>query len=457
MEAIGIIFGDSLGNNFQFASKKYYSGNYVMIKEDDNPANNTCVICEITKKTAKNRFLETPEAIFYFTTDINYKKETLYCYTAHPIAVLKNGKVVREKVPALPGNMVMSVQTELLSVAYGIPEGGIEVGYLRNMKDCKIRIDVNKMFHPHAFIVGKTGSGKSYFARNLFSKMKERYWIFSPTAEYDELSSETFGRVRLETNPVLELNLQQIAYYVELNISETTLLRKVYFDSDKIYTGNEIAFIVERYIKQKTSLMVPSNMSLFEDSALGNEEAMPKYADSLLVKLRKIRNLKFAKKTINPELFESNCVFNLEDYSQEEQEYILNNYLYKLQVRLKKNQRNRNERHIIVIEEAHNFVPSNKKTLCKDIIVKLAREGRKMGISLCFITQRPRFFDQTALAQSGTKIIFSLSNLEDIAHITEDAIYYKDSLATEIQMQRTGECIIAGDMYNDLLYSNIEF
>lgn len=115
------------------------------------------------------------------------------------------------------------------------------------------------------------------------------------------------------------------------------------------------------------------------------------------------------------------------------------------------------KKQIVVLEEAHNYVPSTKSTVCKEIIVRLAREGRKYGISLCFVTQRPRFFDQTALSQSGNKIIFSLSNQDDIKHITEDLSVYRSELTREIQNQRVGECVVAGEAYHDILGVKINF
>lgn len=100
-------------------------------------------------------------------------------------------------------------------------------------------------------------------------------------------------------------------------------------------------------------------------------------------------------------------------------------------------------------------MPSERNTKCKNELVKLAREERKYGASLCFVTQRPRFFDQTALAQSGNKVVFSLSNPEDIKHVMDDACYYDSSLLRDIPQQRQGECVIVGDAYNDIVKTKI--
>lgn len=102
-------------------------------------------------------------------------------------------------------------------------------------------------------------------------------------------------------------------------------------------------------------------------------------------------------------------------------------------------------------------MPSMKSTLCKTSIVNLAREGRKYDISLCFITQRPRNFDQTALSQSSNKVIFSLPHPDDIKHIMEDAVYYHTEMGNIIQRQRQGQCVIIGDAFESELETEIVF
>lgn len=187
------------------------------------------------------------------------------------------------------------------------------------------------------------------------------------------------------------------------------------------------------------------------------EIELPAYANSLIGKLKNIQHLKFSNDQKMLKLPKSSQIFEMGEYTQLEQECILNYYLYRLLQRCKRTKEENRKKQIVVIEEAHNYVPSVKNALSKEIIVRLAREGRKYGISLCFITQRPRFFDQTALSQSGNKIIFSLPNPDDVKHIVEDMPFYKPELTMTIQSQRTGECVVAGDAYNDILEVVVDF
>ena len=122
--------------------------------------------------------------------------------------------------------------------------------------------------------------------------------------------------------------------------------------------------------------------------------------------------------------------------------------LRQLNSHIQKNKKFENtKRTIIIIEEAHNYVPSVKTTLCKEAIVRLAREGRKHMLSLCLVTQRPRNFDQTAFSQTGNKFIFALPHIDDVRHVLDDATYYSNDMLSHIQRQRVGECIINGDAF----------
>jgi len=59
-----------------------------------------------------------------------------------------------------------------------------------------------------------------------------------------------------------------------------------------------------------------------------------------------------------------------------------------------------------VIEEAHNFIPSRgegqTETPSVEIIRKVITEGRKFGVGLLLISQRPSRLDETTLSQCNT-------------------------------------------------------
>jgi len=100
---------------------------------------------------------------------------------------------------------------------------------------------------------------------------------------------------------------------------------------------------------------------------------------------------------------------------------------------------------LIVLEEAHNYLKAGEKSISSKIVQTIAKEGRKYGVGLVLVTQRPSELDETVLSQCGTIIALRMNNSKDRAHISS-AI--QDELSTIMSLLpnlRTGEGIISGE------------
>jgi DNA helicase HerA-like ATPase len=103
---------------------------------------------------------------------------------------------------------------------------------------------------------------------------------------------------------------------------------------------------------------------------------------------------------------------------------------------------------LLVCEEAHRYVPSDAgygSTSAARILSRIAKEGRKYGIALGLITQRPSDLAEDVLSQCGTIISMRLNNERDQAFVQaampEGARGFLDS----IPALRNRECIICGE------------
>lgn len=100
---------------------------------------------------------------------------------------------------------------------------------------------------------------------------------------------------------------------------------------------------------------------------------------------------------------------------------------------------------LVVLEEAHRYLGDSASTLTRDSANRIAREGRKYGVGLLLVTQRPTELPDTALAQCGTIVALRLSNSEDqntIRAALPDAIA---GLAAVLPSLRTGEGVVSGE------------
>jgi hypothetical protein len=103
---------------------------------------------------------------------------------------------------------------------------------------------------------------------------------------------------------------------------------------------------------------------------------------------------------------------------------------------------------LLVCEEAHRYVPSEKNadgSSVGKILSRIAKEGRKYGISLGLITQRPSDLAEGVLSQCGTILSMRLNNERDQAFVKaampEGARGFLDS----IPALRNRECIMCGE------------
>ena len=84
----------------------------------------------------------------------------------------------------------------------------------------------------------------------------------------------------------------------------------------------------------------------------------------------------------------------------------------------------------IVIDEAQNVLPSERKTSATEMLVKLVREGRNFGLSFMFTTQQPSAVDPRILAQVDTIIAHKLTVQTDIDYVRRNL---KSSLPAEVK------------------------
>ena len=100
---------------------------------------------------------------------------------------------------------------------------------------------------------------------------------------------------------------------------------------------------------------------------------------------------------------------------------------------------------LIVLEEAHRYLGAGASALTRDSANRIAREGRKYGIGLMLVTQRPTELPDTALAQCGTLIALRLSNTADQGTIRGALPDNVAGLAAVLPSLRTGEAIVSGE------------
>ncbi|HDL7723354.1 TPA: ATP-binding protein [Yersinia enterocolitica] len=100
---------------------------------------------------------------------------------------------------------------------------------------------------------------------------------------------------------------------------------------------------------------------------------------------------------------------------------------------------------LLVMEEAHRYLSSKNEGLAKDMVQKIAKEGRKFGVGLMLVSQRPSEIDETILSQCGTLFALRISNSNDRARVKSAMSDSLSVIIDSLPILRTGEAIIVGE------------
>ncbi|MFN8496330.1 MAG: ATP-binding protein [Anaerolineae bacterium] len=103
-----------------------------------------------------------------------------------------------------------------------------------------------------------------------------------------------------------------------------------------------------------------------------------------------------------------------------------------------------------VLEEAHNFIPNaqnkGEAAHAASVIRRISAEGRKFGIFLILITQRPYKVHSDVLSQCNSQIIMRLTNPQDQNAIKQAAEGISEGLLADLPGLNVGEAVILGPL-----------
>jgi uncharacterized protein len=100
---------------------------------------------------------------------------------------------------------------------------------------------------------------------------------------------------------------------------------------------------------------------------------------------------------------------------------------------------------LVVVDEAHRFLPEGGNGSCHRVLTRVAKEGRKYGVGLAVVTQRPSELDATVLSQCGTMIALRTTSPGDRSRV---AAAFPDDLGGLVDLLpslRTGEGLFVGE------------
>ncbi len=103
---------------------------------------------------------------------------------------------------------------------------------------------------------------------------------------------------------------------------------------------------------------------------------------------------------------------------------------------------------LLVCEEAHQYIPREadvQHAATRKEVERIAKEGRKYGVGLCVVSQRPLELSETVLAQCSNFICLRITNPDDQAYVRRLMPEGEQDLTETLASLRRGEALAVGE------------
>ncbi len=363
------------------------------------------------------------------------------------------------RVPGNPfraGEPIYLAEEELIREVLGLKESkeGAYIGKLRG-HDIKVSMNINTIAQKHLSVLAKTGSGKSYTTGVIIEEMLKNdvtMVILDPHGEYNSLAKagnpknteefdiepRGYGEKLTEFSPDPEINQgARPLRFTFRNMATKDILEMCGLNKRRSY--------VTSLENAKSKLAVKKGEFGIEDVInllKGNEEDN---STTLVKGLERLKEKKiFAGKGTRIDEIVSEgkaSIVNFKGTPPDMRGFIVDklaNSIFELR------KRNKIPPLIMFAEEAHNFCPQRGKVQCSEIFKTIASEGRKFGLGLGIITQRPAKVDKNVLSQCNTQVLLKVTNPNDLKAIEKSVEGMTKGMKEEIKRLPVGEAILSG-------------
>ncbi|MEO1593100.1 MAG: ATP-binding protein [Cyanobacteria bacterium J06632_22] len=339
-----------------------------------------------------------------------------------------------------------------------------------------VALDVKALVSTHMAILAGTGSGKSYTAGVLIEEFLQPYnraavLIFDPHGEYNTLDemrghsafqdSDGYApKVKILTPDDIRIRISSLDYYdvltllPEMSDRQQAILNKAFSILRKHKRGSyrwNINDLIAAVIEADTTA---------DDTG---EEKVGSSAPALEWKLEKLSHSPYFHQVDHlapSNLFEPGqvTVLQMNEISQEEQQVICaavlrQSYHARMNTHKEKIGEEDAENFLpypvfTLIEEAHRFAPAKEPSRCKAILRTILSEGRKFGLGVGLITQRPGKLDSDVLSQCMSQFLMRIVNPVDQESLKYGVEAAGRDLLKELPALTKGQVIISGACVN---------
>jgi DNA helicase HerA-like ATPase len=390
---------------------------------------------------------------------------------------------VNPRIPPNPGDAIFLASSEtlaqMLSPRRTSETGAAHIGSLltREAGEVPVVLSVKDVVSTHLAILASTGSGKSYTAGVFVEELMQPHnraavLIVDPHGEYHTMNSimgdEQFfasdgyrPEVKIFTPDKIKVRFSTLTEAdVKYLLPEGTSDKMAHFLS-QAFTSLRERLKAERrqdYAYAYHDLRDEVNAQKFGDEKKdgGNVSSIDGLLWRMDSRFGKSESIFTASEHIElNELFKpGRCtILQLSDIEQHEQQVIVGALLRrvnKARMAVVRGETPKERGDFVdypvftLLEEAHRFAPAGTSVVSTNILKQILSEGRKFGVGIGLITQRPGKLDQDVLSQCMTQIIMRIVNPIDQQTVAQSVEGAGRAMLAELPALTKGQAVISG-------------
>lgn len=383
------------------------------------------------------------------------------------------------KVPVSPAAEVREAPKEVLASIFRPTEGeGIRIGNLITRDDVDVYLNPDDILSRHLAILAVTGAGKSNAVAVILEEMLRMGGVallFDVHSEYSDIALDCDNCQVESIRPLIDpetLSLDEIARLIGISYESAA---KIYLYLEKAYeSARRLLRIGELgdYMRKAGIDADPEDMLAgihaivklsADEGGSSDDENLLKYRSrdkssvlSLLVRLEHVREkysrviVPYAGEIVDHLDYGKLVVVDLGNLDSELTDVVVGKTLLTLLHRAKAMRMGSQGSTPIpvftVLEEAHALIPSSERTYTSSAAAQIAKEGRKFGIGLCLVSQRPKGLNADILSQMVNKIVLRVIEPEDQAYVRRTTEFLNEEMLAYLPSLDVGEAIVVGPM-----------
>ena len=380
---------------------------------------------------------------------------------AHTIGYRREGALLVPKTPFRTTEKVYMADRALIANILGLKkskENSIYIGLLEGY-DIPVSLDTGKVINKHVSVLAKTGAGKSYTVGVLVEELIENRVptiIIDPHGEYNTLKKENLNltenlKLKYDIEPKsYDSNVIEYAPDTGLNPGAEKLTINTKIDAKDmieiipVKLNDTQKFILYNAVKRTGELNDNYNLDDLIDAVSRDESKSKWKIISALDDMKKSRIFE-GKPTPYTDMVSEGLVsiINLKGVKTEHQDMIVTKIAKDL---FEMRKANEIPKLFFLVEEAHNFCPERGlgSVASSEVLRTIASEGRKFGLRLGVVSQRPAKIDKNVLSQCSTQIILKITNPNDLKAVGQSIEGFTPEMEDAIQQLSVGHALIVG-------------